>query len=337
MCSISIPPLPPDPRRARALGLTSGGLDSLLALLLIRAQGVEVTAVSFTSPFLDPANAIRGTGAQGIPLRLEDFTADHLRVVRHPVHGRGKTMNPCIDCHLAMIRRAEEIRRAEGFDFIFTGEVLGQRPMSQNRQSLELIARRSGAAEILLRPLSARLLSPTRMELAGLVDRERLEAISGRGRHRQMQLAEELGLREYPNPAGGCVLTEPHFSRRLWRLLEENPAAEERDFRLLRLGRHFALGPGRRLIVGRHESENERLAGLARPGDTIIEASETTGPLGFFPGPEPADEETLDLAARIVLAYADAPDVVEARRGGETRRLAVERQDKREFAGLMIV
>ncbi len=325
----------------RALGLTSGGLDSLLALLVVRNLGIQVQALTFVSPFLKADNPIRGCRSIGVDLRVEDFTDRHIEVVRSPSFGYGKNMNPCLDCHALMFRLAHRIREEEGFHFIFSGEVLGQRPMSQNKRALDLVALESGAPELLLRPLSAQRLKKTLPEEKGWVDRERLLDLHGRNRKPQMALAGELGLKEYPTPAGGCPLTEPGFSRRLKNLLTIQPQAGPAEMELLRLGRHFDLGEGCKLILGRNQSENRRLGELMPEGALSLKAAGVPGPTGLLshPGREEPETEALDLAGRIVLSYADTQgpeaEVFLLRgRERETRTLPVE--EKAGFAPLMI-
>ena len=251
----------------KALGLLSGGLDSILACLVLRRAGVEVAAVSFVSPFFDAEKAQAAAQAHAIPLTVLQVGPEHLeQVVKHPRYGYGSNMNPCIDCHAYMFRRAGELLDAGGLDFLFSGEVLGQRPMSQNRQALGTVARHSGRGERILRPLSARLLPETAMERDGLVERERLLDLSGRGRKPQMALAQELEVRDYPAPAGGCLLTEPGFSRRLKDLLGHDPAAGVDQVELLKLGRHLRLSPLAKLALGRNQAENQALAAAAPAG-----------------------------------------------------------------------
>jgi len=335
--------------RIRALGLTSGGLDSLLALLVLRSQGIEVEALTFVSPFLKPDSPRRGCAAIRVPLRVVDFTEEHIQVVRSPRFGHGSQMNPCLDCHALMFKLAHRIREEEGFHFIFTGEVLGQRPMSQNRGSLNLVARESGAPELLLRPLSAKRLKKTRPEEQGWVDRERLLDFHGRNRKPQMALARELGLTDYPTPAGGCPLTDPGFSRRLRNLLEFQPQAGPAEMELLRLGRHFHLGGGAKLVLGRNMSENERLAARAPEGAPILKAMGVPGPLGVISDPagppeEPsARAELFSLAGRILLAYADSEgkeglvQLSTAGRSDQTLELRLPVIDKQAFTPRLIV
>jgi len=332
-------------RPVRALGLTSGGLDSLLALLVVRDQGVEVEALTFVSPFLQADKARQGCQAVGVPLREVDFSSDHIQVVRQPRFGRGANMNPCLDCHVLMFGLARRIQEEEGFHFIFSGEVLGQRPMSQHRAGLDLVARESGASQLLLRPLSAKRLEPTRPEKEGWVDRDRLLDFQGRSRKPQMALAQKYGLTDYPSPAGGCPLTDPGFSRRLKSLLDLQPGAGAAEMELLRLGRHFHLGQGVKLILGRNQAENERLEGLTPRGQAVLKAVGAPGPLGLIsePGgrrPQPeAGQERLALAGRIVLSYSDAAGPrgqVQVQTPEKTQILDLPVEDKAGFREMMI-
>lgn len=297
---------------ARALGLLSGGLDSILACLVLRRAGVEVTAVSFVSPFFDAEKARAAATAHAIPLTVLEVGPDHLeRVVKHPRYGYGSNMNPCIDCHAYMFGRAGELMDQAGMDFLFSGEVLGQRPMSQNRQALQTVAKHSGRGERILRPLSAKLLPETAMEREGLVAREMLLDLSGRGRKPQMALAVELGVTDYPAPAGGCLLTEPGFSRRLKDLLAHDPAAGVDQVELLKLGRHLRLSPRAKLALGRNQAENQALAAAVPAGARLLRALDTPGPLGVYLGPEDGPE--LALAAALVAGYGQSPPKEPAR------------------------
>src|SRR3989338_780967 len=202
-------------KQVKALCLLSGGLDSQLAVCVLKNQGIEVTGISFTSPFFGSKNAEKAAAAMNIELIVKDITSEHLPLVKNPPHGYGKCMNPCIDCHALMVKKAGEIALAQKFDIIATGEVIGERPMSQNLNSLGVVANDSGFKGVLLRPLSAKLLPPTKPEIDGLVSREKLLALSGRSRRPQMKLANEFGLKSYVQPAGGCLLTDPEFSKKL--------------------------------------------------------------------------------------------------------------------------
>ncbi|MBC7106165.1 MAG: tRNA 4-thiouridine(8) synthase ThiI, partial [Firmicutes bacterium] len=235
----------------KALALLSGGLDSMLAAKLIQEQGIEVIGVAFTSPFFGPEKARRAAEWLGIPLHVIDITEDLIPILIRPKYGYGRNMNPCIDCHTLMVRKAGELMEELGASFIVTGEVLGERPKSQNAAALRIVARDSGMEGYLLRPLSAKLLPPTVPEEKGWVDRERLMGIQGRSRKPQMALAEKYGLKEYPSPAGGCLLTDPGLSRRLKGLLAEKPVPEPKDLELLKYGRHFKSPEGARIVVAR--------------------------------------------------------------------------------------
>jgi len=294
-------------REVQALGLLSGGLDSTLAVCVLREQGVEVLGLSFRSCFFETSKAEAAASRVGIPLRTIDFTEEHLRLVRNPPHGYGKCMNPCIDCHALMLRHAGQLMQAEGYDFIFTGEVLGERPMSQNREALRVVAEESGYPDVVLRPLSAQLLPPTKPEREGLVDRSRLLAIRGRSRKPQMELAGKFGLTDYPTPAGGCRLTDPNFSRRLKDLFDHGRVTTVRDIELLKIGRHFRLSPTVKVVMGRDEQENHRLLSLRESGDTHLVVVGPPGPDTLIPACQGLREENVQLAARLTVSYSDAP------------------------------
>jgi tRNA-uridine 2-sulfurtransferase len=292
-------------KQVRALGLFSGGLDSMLAVALLRAQGISVTGMVWTTPFFSAEQAIQSAAALDLQLRLEDFTDHFLPLLHHPPHGFGRGLNPCIDCHTLMLRRTGEIMAREGYDFIFTGEVLGQRPFSQHRGALNLIARDSNYSDLILRPLSARLLKPSRPELQGLVDREKLLNLSGRGRKRQIALAAQFGITAFPAPAGGCLLTEPRFASRLKELLHCQPMVKRRDLELLKWGRHFRLSPASRAIVGRDERENEIIYSWRQPSDLFLQLKDYPGPLVLIPGE--VQRGQLVQAATLCASYSNAP------------------------------
>jgi hypothetical protein len=296
-------PIPPAP--VRALVLLSGGLDSRLAACVLRDQGIGVQGLTFESPFFGAEAARRAAAQLGVPLVVEDFTADIVALVESPPHGFGGGMNPCIDCHAAMIRRAGRRMEAEGFHLIATGEVLDERPMSQNRRSLDIVGRESGYGDWLLRPLSARLLPETEPERRGWVDRTRLLDLSGRSRKRQMELADHYGLRDFPTPAGGCRLTEPNYAGRLRDLRRHEGLSDLRVVRLLRVGRHFRLGPAAKLIVGRNAADNAALEAAAGEGDSLLRVEGAPGPTALVP--RSLDDSALRLAAAVCARYSDAP------------------------------
>jgi tRNA-uridine 2-sulfurtransferase len=322
-------------RRVRALGIFSGGLDSMLSCLVLRRAGVEVEAVTFSTPFFGPERALRSARHIGVTLRVAEVGAAHLELVKDPPHGYGSNLNPCIDCHAFMFRQAGQILQAEGFDFLFSGEVLGQRPMSQNKQALALVAKLSGCGERILRPLCAQNLPATAMETSGLVDRARLGAFSGRSRKPQMALAAELGVTDYPAPAGGCLLTEPGFSHRLKDLWQHDPGAGVEQVELLKHGRHLRLSPLAKLVVGRNQADNQALEQAAPPGALRLRALGAPGPLGLYLGP-PAAEELL-LAAAILAGYGKAGvgDLVQVQ-VEDGPLISVEARDRRLAAPLLL-
>ena len=325
--------------RVRGLGLVSGGLDSLLAAEVLRRQGLDVEGISFETPFFSAGRARLGATAMGLELRVADISEPHLAMVKAPRRSYGKHLNPCIDCHALMLRRAGEIMEAEGFDFLFTGEVLGQRPLSQNRQSLRLVAGDSGYEGRVLRPLSAKLLSPTEVELEGLVDREALLAIEGRSRRVQLDLAARWGITEHSAPAGGCLLTVPGFARRLGDLLDHDPQAGVADVELLKAGRHFRLPGGAKVIVGRHAADNERLLEILRPHDTLIELTgRRPGPVVVIPGG--GDDEAIARAAALCLRYSGdknrGESTVVVTRGGVERLISARPEDAQKYQPYML-
>ena len=289
----------------KGIGLFSGGLDSILAFKVIQEQGIDCQGVTFETPFFSAARARATAERIGLPLTVLDITEEHLQMLHAPRYGYGKNMNPCIDCHTLMIRLAGRMMEEEGADFLFTGEVLGQRPMSQGRQSLMVVAKNAGYPERLLRPLSAKLLPETGPERAGKVDRSRLLDIQGRGRKRQMEMAVHYGIGSYPPPAGGCLLTDPVFTRRLRDLFANHPDHRVRDIELLKAGRHFRLNETTKAVVGRNAADNEAIERLSRPGDALISITEVPGPTVLVPGG--GDEESRLMAARLCALYSDAP------------------------------
>jgi tRNA U34 2-thiouridine synthase MnmA/TrmU len=324
----------------KGFGIFSGGLDSLLAARLLLDQGLEVQLLTFTTPFFDADRAVVSGRGLGLETEAVDLTDAHLKMMQGPKHGFGRFMNPCIDCHALMYRRAGEIMMERGGDFLFSGEVLGQRPKSQNRRALDIVARESGFAEYILRPLSALVLPPTAVEEAGLVSRDRLLGLSGRTRKPQMELAARMGITDYPTPAGGCLLTDPIFSCRLRELKDRIPShgpMAVRDIELLKWGRHFRLPGGDKLIVGRNQRENEALENLVGFLDVVFTVIGVPGPTVVKPEGSRGD---LELAAAITLSYSDAKDGRPGRvhmvAPGEERVIETQGLAKSDFAHLMI-
>ena len=272
-----------------AIALYSGGLDSALAILLILRQNIKVTALSFLTDFGCDISDSSGCGSDpyaaaekfGFDVKLMHLGQEFIDIVKSPKHGYGKNMNPCIDCRILMLREAAVLMKTVGADFIITGEVVGQRPKSQHRPTLRLIDRESGLEGFLVRPLSAKLLPETVPEQNGLVDRNQLEGISGRSRKRQLELAREFGLEDYSSPAGGCLLTDVNYSKRLKDLLAHNQNPDSNDIILLRYGRHFRLDSQTRLIVGRDETDNDHIRRQVRPEYITLEALGVGSPLAL--------------------------------------------------------
>jgi hypothetical protein len=294
-------------KRVRALGLLSGGLDSALAAALLLEQGVEVTGLHLESPLSCRSDVREVARDLGIPLIVRAKGPEYLRLLREPRWGYGRHLNPCVDCRVFMLRRAGAELAAVGADFLFTGEVLGQRPMSQLREKIRIVDRHSGLEGRVLRPLSARLLPETEAERDGWVDRSRLLAVSGRSRHVQLAEAARLGLKRYQSPGGGCLLTDAAFARKLRDLFEHAPpqAVGDADVALLSLGRHFRLGRGLKIVLGRDAAENERLAALASGHRWLVEPADFTGPTALVCGPR--GSAALDRAASLIARYSRAP------------------------------
>jgi hypothetical protein len=296
----------------KALALLSGGLDSTLAVKVMLEQGIAVEALNFISPFCTctgknsgcKSEAVRVAAEFNIPIKVMNKGIEYLEIVRKPRHGYGKGMNPCVDCRIFLLRKAREYMAESGADFVITGEVLGQRPMSQRRNTLNLIERESGLTGLLLRPLSAKHFEPTIPELEGWVDRNRLLAMHGRSRKDQIQLAVELDVKNYPCPAGGCLLTELSFVSKVKDVFVHTQGLNLRDFRLLKLGRHFRISPRTKVIVGRDEPENDLLERAVEHGEATVRWMEGGSPLGVLLGD--VDEAMLETAAKIVLRYTKA-------------------------------
>jgi tRNA U34 2-thiouridine synthase MnmA/TrmU len=311
----------------KAIVLLSGGLDSTLAMRLVLDQGVELHALHFTSVFSpgdDPSSgAVRVAEQYGIPLTIEDITEGLLGLLSGPAHGFGSGVNPCIDCRIMQLRRARVLMGKVGASFVVTGEVRGQRPMSQRLDALRLVEKAAGLEGLVLRPLSALALEPSIPEQEGWVDREGLKGFTGRQRTPQIALAEELGVTDYPNPAGGCRLTEPNFANRMRDLMTHGELSTE-NARLLAVGRHFRLAPGAKLVVGRMEMENDLIESMARNEDVLLEAQDFPGPISLVRGE--LCEDVLRTAARITARYGKGrgePEVIVSIRGRESGSVTV--------------
>ena len=298
-------------RKVRALGLCSGGLDSILSALVLRKQGIEIEWVSFETPFFSSVKALKASKTTGIPLIIRNITPDYLKMLKNPHCGYGKYMNPCMDCHALMFRFAGTIMKEKEFNFLFSGEVLSQRPMSQNKQSLRYVEKQSGFDGYILRPLSAKKLPETLPEKEGLVDRNRLLDISGRSRKPQIQLAKEFDIKDYPSPAGGCLLTDKGYSDRLKDLFDHKDSYTENACHLLKYGRHLRLDNKTKIIVGRTHKDNENIKKYYDSVvDTLIKVKNIPGPIVLMP--HGGSKEMMILSASICTGYSKAPGSVPA-------------------------
>jgi tRNA-specific 2-thiouridylase len=297
-------------KRGHAIALFSGGLDSALAILLILRQEIKVTALTFMTHFGCDLGDRSSCGSNPFPtaekfgfnVKLMHLGQKFVDIVANPQFGRGREMNVCIDCRILMLREAKAFMEMTNADFIITGEVLGQRPFSQVRDKLRIVEREAGLQGRLLRPLSAKLLPPTDPELGGLVDRDRLEGIKGRSRRRQLELAVQFGLEDYPTPAGGCLLTDHGYSNRLRDLMEHSERLTFDDLNLLKLGRHFRLDHQTRIVVGRNEAENNQLAAMKKDYHCLLEARDFGSPLTLLIGD--LSDANLRLAGAITARYS---------------------------------
>lgn len=296
----------------KAVALLSGGLDSILASRIIKDLGIELTAFNTLSPFClctrrSSSGCYHGaaSAAKQLGLRFlsKDVSLEFLEIVKAPKHGYGSNVNPCIDCRILLFKNAKEVMQKEGAAFIITGEVLGQRPMSQRRVTMRLIEEESGLQGLVVRPLSAKILPETTPEKLGWISREKLLSISGRSRRSQLDLAKQFGINDYPCPSGGCLLTDPEFSRKVRDLISHNELVL-RNVKLLRVGRHFRLSSNAKLIVGRNEEENGRISTFAEKGDYVFTLGDVAGPnalgTGLF------SQKLIALACSIVARYCDS-------------------------------
>jgi len=294
---------------AKAVSLLSGGLDSILATKLVLEQGVELVGLNFVTLFCTCTSKTSSCRASvsaarqlGIPLKSINSSADFLKIVESPKHGYGSNMNPCIDCRIFMFKKAAEYMKECGASFVVTGEVLGERPMSQRLNAIRLIEKESGLRGFIVRPLSAKLFEPSIPEQKGWVDREKLLAIEGRSRKPQIELARNFGINDYPCPAGGCLLTDPGFAKRIKDLMDHGGLTVG-NVGLLKVGRHFRLSSMSKAVVGRNKNENEALIKKAQDGDTLFQAKGVPGPLVLLRGQ--ADEDSITATARLAARYSD--------------------------------
>ena len=315
----------------KAISIFSGGLDSILSALLIKQSGIDVLPVFFTTPFFTPEKAQESAANINLPLKVVDITDRYFSLLKAPKHGFGGNMNAL------MLRLAGEMLEQEKADFIVSGEVLGQRPMSQNRVSLSIVEKESTMKDLVIRPLSAKLLPKTIPELNGWVDEKSLLNISGRSRKPQMELARRFNVKEYPAPAGGCLLTDPVFSRRLKDLMDNSPELNRNEIELLKLGRHFRITPETKVIVGRNMKENERILSLAGENSYIFKTITIPGPVVYVSGRR--SPETDMLAASMTVSYSDAKEgdtEISMNYKGKKEILLAGVRDKGDFRHYMI-
>jgi tRNA U34 2-thiouridine synthase MnmA/TrmU len=327
-------------KKKKVVALLSGGLDSQLAVRMMQEQGFEVSAVAIKTPFCD-FDCGRGCGFE-IRERADDLNVnlktvylgdEYIEMLKHPKHGIGAGFNPCVDCRTMMFDAAKKHMEEIGAEFIISGEVLGQRPMSQHAPSLHIIENESNLKGKIVRPLSGGLLPPTNAEKDGLIKREDLGMIRGRQRKIQMKMAKEYGIENPPNAGGGCLLTEPQFGIKAKDLFDhiETPTINEID--LLKIGRHFRLDEETKFVVGRNQDENEMIKALALPGDILLEARDDLGPVSILRGKNAKDN--VKFASSITLRYSDAPKgqqgVIIVKKGDLSEEIKTDRAEEESY------
>ncbi len=324
----------------KIVALLSGGLDSQLAVRMMQKQGFEVSAVAIKTPFCD-FDCGRGCGFEireraddlGVDLKTVYLGDEYIEMLKNPKHGIGAGMNPCIDCRSMMFEAAKKRMEEIGAEFVISGEVLGQRPMSQHMRALRTIDKDTGLEGKILRPLSARLLPPTDAEKSGLIRREDLGMIRGRTRRAQLDMAAEFGIEDPPNAGGGCLLTDPYFGRKAKDLFSYTDTPSINDIDLLKVGRHFRLDDSTKLVVGRNDDENRIIKALALGGDILLEAAGVMGPTSIL---RQGAKRHLDFAASVTVRYSDAPKgvPVEVRAGAE--KITAEAAEEKDYAEMRI-
>ena len=289
----------------KAIALFSGGLDSTLAMKLIIDQGIEVLAININTGFGSTTDRLEHMQSMcdqvGAELKIIDIQSAFLQeVLFDPKHGYGKNFNPCIDCHAKMFAVAKSVMEAEGASFLISGEVMGQRPMSQNKDALQIVLNESNCDGLLLRPMSAKMLAPTIAEEKGWVDREKLEGITGRSRDRQLEMVKEIGLENFESPGGGCLLTDENFAKKMFDFIKFDKF-EVKDIPVMKFGRHFRLPDGAKLVIGRDKEENQHLQNIDNDKYYHIKTVGLPGPHSLLS--KNASQEDKEIAIKAILTY----------------------------------
>ncbi len=279
----------------------SGGLDSILSVIYMKKLGYEVIPIFFKTPFFTPENAQKAADENGFELTVIDITKQHIEMMNAPRYGFGKNMNPCIDCHGLMFKELSKLMEENKIDFLISGEILGQRPMSQRKDALNSVAKLSSVKDLIIRPLCQKLLVDTKPIREGWVKKEEMLDIQGRGRYRQIALAKEYGIKSFSNPGGGCVLTDIQYSIKLKDLVEHN-MFEEKYIKFLRIGRHFRLSDNVKMIIGRNSDDNEKLSKLITD-EIIFKHLEIPGPLAIINSKHKLQKNEIELVASLLLRY----------------------------------
>ncbi|HSA97825.1 MAG TPA: tRNA (5-methylaminomethyl-2-thiouridylate)-methyltransferase [Candidatus Nitrosotenuis sp.] len=326
--------------KRKVVALLSGGLDSQLAVKMMQSQGFEVSAVAIKTPFCD-FDCGRGCGFEireradtlGVNLKTVYLGDEYIEMLKNPKHGFGSGMNPCIDCRSMMFKAAKKHMDEIGADFIISGEVLGQRPMSQHGPALKTIEKESELEGYIVRPLSGALLPKTIPEENGLIKRENLGMVRGRTRRMQLQMAQEYGIENPPNAGGGCLLTDPTFAIRAKDLFSHTDTPTTNDIDLLKIGRHFRLDKTTKIVVGRNQDENNMIKALALPNDIVFYAKDHVGPNTLLRGDNV--ESHKQITAAITLRYSDAPKetpgIVVAEKANDKSEISINRAEESEY------